>query len=56
MSPAIVAKARRHGRKLAVYVVNETPEATAFLAQGVDSLFSDRPDLLDDHDGPQERA
>lgn len=50
VSQALVRKAKRHGRRLAVYVVNEASDADAFLAQGADSLFSDRPDLLMDRD------
>jgi glycerophosphoryl diester phosphodiesterase len=53
MSPSLVTKAKRHGRKLAVYVVNETPEADGFFAQGVDSLFSDKPDLLSNQDAAE---
>jgi glycerophosphoryl diester phosphodiesterase len=59
MSPAVVVKAKRRDRRLAVYTVNEAPDADAFLQQGADSLFSDKPDLLvdDDHqESPLEAA
>jgi glycerophosphoryl diester phosphodiesterase len=47
MTPDLAAKAKRHNRKLAVYVVNEADEAGGFYAAGADALFSDRPaDLM----------
>ncbi len=47
MNPALVTRARRHGRKLAVYVVNDAQEAAGLYDMGADAVFSDCPgDLL----------
>lgn len=46
LSRTAVDKARSAGRPVAVYTVNDPAEARRLFAWGVDSLFTDRPDLL----------
>jgi glycerophosphoryl diester phosphodiesterase len=48
LTQAAVAKARSAGVPVAVYTVNLPAEARRLVAWGVDSLFTDRPDLLRD--------
>ena len=45
-TPAFVERARRRGRRVAVYTVNDRAEAERLFEAGVDAVFSDRPDLL----------
>lgn len=46
LSQANVATARAAGLPVAVYTVNDPQQARQLLDWGVDSLFTDRPDLL----------
>jgi glycerophosphoryl diester phosphodiesterase len=42
----LVEQAHAHGLRVGVWTVNEAPRARALAAMGVDSITSDRPDLL----------
>ncbi len=45
-TPAFVERARRRGRRVAVYTVNDRARAERLFEAGVDAVFSDRPDLM----------